>query len=425
MPDAVLQACHAGKLVVFAGAGISTESRMVVPRPLYLEMLLELEDMDLIKSRPLFPQVMTAYENMHGRPALLQRIKKHLDYVKSFPNIDGEASRFHKELSSLYTVSEIVTTNWDDYFERECGCQPFVTEKDWAFWKSGERKVFKLHGSLSHPASLVATEADYARCYRNLNQGLMGAQLKTMLATKTVVFVGYSFRDSDFESLYRLMKRKMGDLLPRAYIVNPSVDDVPTFANDMHVISTSGFRFLKELKASFPDDELLDEQRFELIPYAREIVRSLHHEMIEAGEMCDDPAMFMCACYQDGLMDAFDYIMANRSRGDFYHRCYTERMITEVYEDLHDKRAEEGIWHTAAYIEGYMNGLCFLLANDDERKEMPLYYVSEYEGNLRKPEEYIEAAPKFEELDPEVYDYARREAARLAPGVVFQHMPWI
>jgi hypothetical protein len=72
-----------------------------------------------------------------------------------------------------------------------------------------------------------------------------------------------------------------------------------------------------------------------------------------------------------------------------------------------------------------MNGLCFLLANDDERKEMPLYYVSEYEGKLRKPEEYIEAAPKFEELDPEVYDYARREAARLAPGVVFQHMPSI
>lgn len=178
MPDAVVEACHSGKLVVFAGAGISTESKPVVPRPLYLEMFLELE-LDPREPKT-FPGVMTAFEQRHGRPALLQRIKKHLDYVRSFPNIDEEASRFHRELAGIYTISEIVTTNWDDYFEHHCGCQPFVTEKDWAFWKAGERKVFKLHGSLSNPASIVATEADYARCYRNLNQGLIGAQLKTI-----------------------------------------------------------------------------------------------------------------------------------------------------------------------------------------------------------------------------------------------------
>jgi hypothetical protein len=96
-----------------------------------------------------------------------------------------------------------------------------------------------------------------------------------------------------------------------------------------------------------------------------------------------------------------------------------------VYEDLYDERAEEGVWHTVAYIEGYMNGLCFLLASDEDRKKMPLYYVAGYEGDLRKPEEYKEAAPKFEELNSKTYEYARGEAAKLAPGVVFQHMPSI
>lgn len=425
MPEAVVQACHAGKLVVFAGAGISTEGRMVVPRPLYAEMLLELEDVEFIKSRPQFPQVMTAYEEAHGRPALLQRIKKHLDYVRSFPNIDGEAGRFHHELSAIYTISEVVTTNWDDYFERGCGCQPFITEKDWAFWKAGERKVFKLHGSLSNPDSIIATEADYKRCYRNLNQGLMGAQLKTMLATKTIVFVGYSFKDSDFESLYRLMKRKMGDLLPRAYVVNPDATELPDFVSGMHLLRTSGVHFVSKLKESFPEEELLTEKRFEFLPYLRHIVRTLHHEMIEKGEMREDPAMFMCACYQDGLMDAFDYIMANRSKGDFYHRCYTERMMSEVYEPLREERSEEGIWHTAAYVEGYLNGLMFLIADDETRKEVPLYYVADYDGDLQKLEDYEKAAPEFQKLNPEAYEYARYEAAKLAPGVDFHHMPSI
>jgi NAD-dependent SIR2 family protein deacetylase len=424
MPDAVIDACHNGKLVVFAGAGISTETRLVVPRPLYLELHLELEGKKVRGIKP-FPKVMSAYEEAHGRPALLRRIKKHLGYVRSFPNIDGQASQFHRELAGLYTISEIVTTNWDDYFERECGCQPFVTEEDWAYWRSGERKVFKLHGSLSSPASIVATEADYARCYRNLNQGLMGAQLKTMLATKTVVFVGYSFEDSDFESLYRLMKRKMGDLLPRSYVVNPFAEEVPSFAGDMHLLQTSGVRFLTGLKDSFPESELLSEERFEPIPYVRHVVRTLHHKMIDAGEMRDDPAMFMCACYQDGLMDAFDYIMANKKRGDFYHRCYTKQMISDVYKALLDERSKEGLWHTAAYVEGYINGLLFLLADNDDRKLMPLYYIAGFDGDLREPEHYEQAAPEFKKLHPEAYEHARREAARLAPGVVFQHKPSI
>lgn len=424
MPDGVVEACHTRKLVIFAGAGISTESKMVVPRPLYLEMLLELEGANLKEVKP-FPAVMSAYEERNGRPELLRRIKKHLDYVRSFPNLDQEAGRFHRELAGLYTVSEIVTTNWDDYFERESGCQPFVTEKDWAFWKPGERKVFKLHGSLSNPASVVATEADYAKCYRNLNQGLMGAELKTMLATKTVVFVGYSFNDSDFESLYKLMKRKMGDLLPRSYVVNPYAQEIPNFAGDMHLLQTSGLRFLQELKASFPEEELLGEERFEALPWIREMIRTLHHRMIDAGEMREDPAMYICACYQDGLMDAFDYILANKKRGDFYHRCYTRDLVRTVYDPLLDEREDEGKWETVAYVEGYMNGLTFLIASDEDRKLFPPFYVIGHDGCLKKQEDFEEAATRFEELHPEAYEHARQEAARLAPGIAFHHFPRI
>jgi hypothetical protein len=80
--------------------------------------------------------------------------------VRSFPTIDREAGSFASELSSVFPITEIVTTNWDDYFERNCAAQAFVTEADWAFWKSSDRKVFKLHGSISNPGSIIATEDD-------------------------------------------------------------------------------------------------------------------------------------------------------------------------------------------------------------------------------------------------------------------------
>jgi len=423
MPPEVQKACLDGELVIFAGAGISTESRMVVQHPLYLQMLLEV-GMDPRES-PSFPSVMTEYEALNGRGALLERIKEHLDYVQSFPNIDGEAGRFHSALAGVYTIKDIVTTNWDDYFERNCGAQPFVTEDDWAFWKSSKRKVFKLHGSISNPGSIVATEADYKKCYRNLNQGLIGARLKMLLATKTIVFVGYSLQDSDFAALYRPMKRRMGDLLPRAYIVTPFETEIPKFAEGMHLLRTSGLHFVETLKDGFPEDELLPDERFAVLPLIRAEVRKLHHEMVEEGEMRCDPAMFMCACYQDGLMDAFDHQMANAPKGDYFHRCYSEGLARNVYEKLRGERADEGVWHTVAYIEGYINGLLFLIADDKTRESLPRYFIHDDHPDLHDLDEYHEAAKEFARAAPDIFAYAKTQAEKLQPGVVFQHMPSI
>lgn len=423
MPEAIVKACMDGDLVVFAGSGISTESPWIVPLPFYLQILAEVAGE--FDEPPSFPAVMSAFEATHGRPALLARIKKHLDYVRSFPNLDNAAGDFHHELASLYTITDIFTTNWDDYFERRAGAQPYVTEADWAFWKSHERKVFKLHGSINSPGSIVATEADYKKCYRNLNQGLIGAHLKTLLATKTMAFIGYSLRDSDFVSVYRLLKRRMGNLMPRAYFVSPQEGELPEIARDMQVIRTSGVQFIRTLKSKFPEDELIPDSSFEVTPYVRALVHKTHHELLATGEMRDDPAMFLCACYQDGLLDAFDHQMANESKGPYHHRCYVRDMMRFTYQDLLDERREEGIWHTVAYIHGYMSGLQFLLVEAEDRKNLPLYFLHEDHGDLRTWEEYKEAASCLAEDKPDIFEFAKKEAGKLGPGIVFQHMPSI
>lgn len=421
MPDQLSRACIDGDLVVFAGSGVSTESPMVMPITFYDHICAEL-GIDPAGGMP-FPEVMSHFEKARGRIALLEEIKRRLDYVRSFATIDHAAGSFHTALSGVFTVREIVTTNWDEYFERFCGAQPFVTDEDWAYWKVSSRKVFKLHGSILNPGSIVATEADYARCYRDLNKGLVGAKLKEMLATKTVVFVGYSLRDADFIRLYRLMKGRMGDLLPRSYVV--TLDDSPPtgIARDMHVIQTSGIHFVQKLKEAFSETERVPDDRFRAVPVMREIVRLAHHDMIEQGEMREDPAMLMCACYQDGVMDALDHIDVNMTRGDYHHRCYTESVAGETYPQILREREERGAWLSVAYVEGYMNGLSFLLADDTGRSLFPLFYVAGSDNDIRTYEDYRETARYFPTLHKAAYEYAKHEAERLAPGVVFQHLP--
>lgn len=135
MPDQLAHACKSGDLVIFAGAGISTENPVVMSSTLYSsarEEVLSNRPNCFPSADPSFPSVMTAYEKQFGRHVLLQRIKKHLDFVDSFPRLSILASEFHRELSSIYTISDIVTTNWDNYFERYTKAQPFVLDDDWA-----------------------------------------------------------------------------------------------------------------------------------------------------------------------------------------------------------------------------------------------------------------------------------------------------
>ncbi|GAH59125.1 unnamed protein product, partial [marine sediment metagenome] len=196
MSSDLLRAVVDRRVALFAGAGVSTETPLVFPNTLYDEVRTELS----ISDSPPFPELMQKYENQpNGRSKLLSLIRKRMEYLNDFIDVKIMATRFHEELATVPQIQEIYTTNWDDLFEEQCRAVPFVTAQDFAFWHLPQRKVFKLHGSISNYGSLVITTRDYDKCYTNLRKGLIGSQLKVSLATKTILFVGYSLSDYDFQ----------------------------------------------------------------------------------------------------------------------------------------------------------------------------------------------------------------------------------
>ena len=109
IPDDLYTNLKSGDLVIFAGAGISTETKRVFVDTLYEDILFDIEGG---KENMSFPDVMSKFcERPNGRKKLLQRIKHRFDYVHQFKSLYRVASDFHNNLSKLWMIDTIITTN--------------------------------------------------------------------------------------------------------------------------------------------------------------------------------------------------------------------------------------------------------------------------------------------------------------------------
>src|SRR5260370_42301218 len=82
----------------------------------------------------------------------------------SFCPASGETSQpvTSDLLGEIPYLNRFVTTNWDPFIERSLDVLvPIIEDRDLAFWDDKKRQVLKIHGCVTRPYSLVATEADY------------------------------------------------------------------------------------------------------------------------------------------------------------------------------------------------------------------------------------------------------------------------
>jgi hypothetical protein len=422
LPTRLLDDCIHGNLVVFAGAGISTEWSAVYPHSLADDIADELNPP--APTSATFPTVMQMYTDQHSRTDLLMRIKHRLDYAESFPELRHIATMFHQELATIFPIQNIVTTNWDNYFEETCGALPIVVPEDYAFWSLPGRKVFKIHGSISNVGSIVATTADYDKCYRRLKTGIIGSTMQHLLATKSVVFVGYSLTDEDFSRIYRLLQRQLADFLPRSFIVtiDPRITD--TTHPNTTIIRTSGVHFLTQLKESLVDAEvMLPDSKYALFARMRRRLRE-DVNLQQVYPPKDFPQVIYAASYQNGLMHACDRVLVGARTGEpsdshnMAHMAYS-------YERLLKNAMRRRKYYDAAYIEGYVNGLTTLLLPDNEVRRMPYYFLFGVNEDIRTRKQFdrwIRRAPRLHQASLKA---AEKIVGGLGEGLVVRHRPFL
>jgi NAD-dependent SIR2 family protein deacetylase len=427
LPEEIVNATENQRLVIFAGAGVSTEARGVFDHTLYENTRREMKVGS--EKRITFPDLMSLYCRRKSRRMLLHKIKRRFDYMKLFPEVYRNATRFHRELSTIYSIQEIVTTNWDDHFERECDATPIVTPDDFAvFSEIPGRRVIKIHGSVTNYGSIVATAEDYQSCYRRLRTGVIGSVLKVLLSSRTVVFVGYSFQDEDFRRVYRLLNREVKQLLPSAYVVTLDENAKATLASmrvNITPIITDATFFLATLKAQLVKRKLmLPDERYRGLETAYENVTEAHHNILGIDARCH-PENIYALVYQDGLMHGLEDVIGSEKSGRFSDGHMLMQMI-RTYELLKKKYLAAGNYWEVAYIEGFMNGLVYLLSSNKKTPKLPLYYLFGT-GDITNLRDYRKLARHARNLHKSAYSFAVRVVANRihTEGVSLHHTPFL
>jgi NAD-dependent SIR2 family protein deacetylase len=386
LPQEVINATISGNLVVFAGAGISTESHNVFKETFYEEIFNDLKLDPSIKVD--FPTLMSLFCNQtNGRQILLSKIKERFDYAQKFYELYRVASWFHNEISSIYQINKIITTNWDDYFEKECAAIPIVTAEDFAFYNIPERKVFKIHGSISNYGSIVATNEDYKKCYRKLKSGLVGAHLKTLLGTSVVLFVGFSFNDYDFNRIHNYLKKEMGEVIPHIYVVTLDATLSDKFdKSSVTTIQTDGKYFFSILRKHLEGTKkLLPKENIEKIWEILEILRS-NHRLSEKHYMKNKfPCHIYNLFYQDGVRHALDNLYFFSKSGKSFNPFFIINTI-DSYEKVRKEMLNLKRYGTLAYVEGYIYAFRAYFLNTNP-KDFLYFFIIGF-GQVSKFNEY-------------------------------------
>ncbi|MFF1572465.1 SIR2 family protein [Leifsonia sp. NPDC058292] len=367
IPDELVEAAKNRDLVVFAGAGISTERPQLFPETFYEEVEARLRDEPSGKS---FPEVMQEFEDAFGRRELIRAMLDRIDYVSTFQSLQSNTTAFHSEIASISQLNAILTTNWDDFFERFSGARPFVLDEDFAFFDLPGRRVLKLHGSMSNLSSIVATTSDYTSREEDLARSVMGAKLRDFLATKVILFVGYSLTDSDFESIYRSVIERMGRFRRHAFIVTP-VDTGSAVDFGLTHLKTDGGHFAHLLKRRLEDSgHHIPDERLDRAEWIHRAVLAAH---VASEKLLENPNVFggFTQAYQDGILAALGRVRLMRHKGEYSDPQQVRQTVSEYAHSFAETVADRR-YFDACYVEGYMLGTRSLLLSDDELRNLPI-----------------------------------------------------
>jgi len=177
-------------------------------------------------------RVALAYEIAFSRARLV-------DAVSAAVQVDKQPSPMLRALAEL-DFPVVITTNYDQLFEqalRDAGKQPRVAiytprlEQTVDYRKPTAQSpiVFKIHGDISRPETIVISDEDYIDFVLRMSNkepyDPLPRRLKVYLTDWTTVFVGYSLLDYNLRLLFKTLRWKIDSAnLPDMYSVDMSPD---------------------------------------------------------------------------------------------------------------------------------------------------------------------------------------------------------
>ena len=205
------QAMDNHQLVLFVGAGPSIASGM----PSWKQAIKSIAEKLAIEEIELdYLRIPQYFFNSRGKKEYTQLIHTVFRY--------GEHLQKHEIHDKIidFNTDTIITTNYDHLIEQaaEDNSQILsVVSKDADLpYRKGGKELIKMHGDFEND-NFVLKEDDYL--YYSKNFKLIENYVKSLIGTKVVLFVGYSFNDPDLKLIFSWVKNILGGDFQRAYLI--------------------------------------------------------------------------------------------------------------------------------------------------------------------------------------------------------------
>lgn len=184
-------------------------------------------------------------------------------------------------------VAGIITTNFDRFLEQLFPEHvTYIGQDELLFNQSyGIGEIYKIHGCLSAPSSLVLTQTDYSSY--NSRNAYLSSKLMTIFLEHPIVFLGYSLTDSNIRLIFSdiakcLNEPQLAKLSERLIFIQRSNDSRPEGINIVREIFgpkviefkrvvlsdfTKLYKAIASLKSSYPPKILrkLKQDVYELV----------------------------------------------------------------------------------------------------------------------------------------------------------------
>lgn len=143
--------------------------------------------------------------------------------------------KYIEEIALLSEISEksisgIITTNYDTFLEDHLeGYKKYVGQNELIFSAiQGVAEIYKIHGSVEKPESLVINADDYATF--NQRSKYLAAKLMTIFMEFPIIFMGYSLSDTNIKKIIQniaeCLTNKQLDILKDRFIFIDYVENM-------------------------------------------------------------------------------------------------------------------------------------------------------------------------------------------------------
>ncbi len=126
-----------------------------------------------------------------------------------------------------FNWASIYTTNYDTLIEQAYSksgidYRPIINNADFMNYNENENPqlIYKPHGCISRPDSIILTEDDYYKCTES--RATIFRQLEIHKYRSTFLFIGYSFSDFNLSKIWFDVKKEAGEFSHWSYAVWPN-----------------------------------------------------------------------------------------------------------------------------------------------------------------------------------------------------------